>query len=352
MSFKLYDALGLSKGASKDDIKKAFRRLAVQHHPDKGGDPEKFKEIAQAYEVLNDDAKRQEYDQYGDEGMNAMNNGGHPGFTHMDPRHIFEQFFGGGGMFGHDPFGGHAPRHVRRNDVVHQMRISLQDAFHGCVKNVKIGIHKTCFRCKEMCHACQGQGNITEMRRMGFFTQMLTRPCDACHGTGAISKGRENCPDCKGRATYQEDKRVEIIIPMGIHNGHNIQLEGLGEQPKMEGESPGDLILQIVVMEDPHFQRNGHDLLHTVQLSLAESIIGKKITIPHFGGSFDINTAEYGVVQPAKPYCIPDKGMPINAGKQYGQLQLQFSIQYPTSKWSEQQKELLQDVFQKVGLLV
>jgi DnaJ homolog subfamily A member 2 len=355
MGHKLYDVLGVPQGASKEDIKKAFRKLAVQHHPDKGGDPEKFKEIAHAYEMLSDDGKRQEYDQYGDEGMAAMNGGGGGGggFAHMDPHHIFEQFFGGGGMFGHDPFGG-APRPMRRNDQVHALRVSMHDAYHGCTKNMKIAVSRTCFSCKEVCGVCQGRGNITDMRRMGFFTQMMTRACDACHGTGQVSKGRSDCGQCGGKATYHEEKRVEINIPPGIQTGHSVHLQGLGEQAKAEGEVPGDLILQVVVQEDPRFQRNGNDLIHVVSLTFAESVLGKKITIPHFAGDFEIDTAEYGVIHPERPYYIGDKGMPYGGGpgapKGFGRLQLHFRVQYPQKRWEPQHHEVLVEAFRKVGM--
>lgn len=355
MTHKLYDVLGVSKDTSKEDIKKAFRKLAVQHHPDKGGDPEKFKEIAHAYEVLSDDQKRTEYNHLGDEGL-AMNQGGGGGFHHMDPHHIFEQFFGGG-MFGGDIFGGGmhgggAPPRVRRNDQLHQMRIALQEAYHGLTKHMRIGITKTCMRCKETCAACQGRGNITDMRRMGFFTQMMTRPCDMCSGTGQMNRGKLECQDCKGKTTYQEEKRVELVIPPGVQHGHQVRMEGLGEQPKAEGDMPGDLIIQLMIQEDAHFKRNGDDLIHTVNITFAEGVIGKKVSIPHFGGVIELDTSEYGIIQPEKPYYIQDKGMPMMGGKGYGKLQLQFRMHYPQKKWSDEEKSRLQECFTGLGIMV
>lgn len=351
MTFKLYDILGVPKGSSKEEIKKAFRKLAVQHHPDKGGDPEKFKEVAHAYEVLSDDHKKEEYDRLGDEGMAAMNgNGGGPGFAHMDPRDIFEQFFGGG-MFGHDMFGGHPQNmRTRRSDQLHNMRVSMHDAYHGCTKHIKICVAKTCMKCKETCSLCQGRGHITDMRRMGFFTQMMTRPCDRCHGTGAMSKGRGDCMECHGNAQYQEEKRLEIVIPPGVNTGHQHRIDGMGEQPKAEGDIPGDLILQIHVQDDPNFTRSGDDLIHIVKISFAESVLGKTITIPHFAGSFDLNTADFGIIHPEKPYNIADKGMPrLNTGA-FGKLQIVFRIDYPKKQWTIEEKAKLEQCFRDVGI--
>lgn len=348
MSFKLYSALGLSKGASKDDIKKAFRRLAVQHHPDKGGDPEKFKEIAHAYEVLSDDNKKTEYDRVGDDGYEAMHQGGHPGFD-MDPRHIFEQFFSGGGMFGGDPFGRGDAR-VRRGDQTHVLRVPMHEAYTGCQKHIKICVQKTCFKCKETCSACQGRGSITDMRRMGFFTQMMTRPCDNCSGTGMMSRGREDCKECQGKAMFQEEKRIDIVVPAGIQSGHQIRLERLGEQAKSEGEIPGDLILQFVVLEDPNFVRRGDDLVYTAHVTLSESIVGKTITIPHFAEPIVVATESYGIVQPNRHYTMDGKGMPIINTKTYGKLHLQFIINYPDKKFSVEERDRLLTCFKELGI--
>jgi DnaJ homolog subfamily A member 2 len=356
MSFKLYDQLGLARGASKEDIKRAYKALAIQHHPDKGGDPEKFKEISNAYQVLNDDEKRARYDQVGDAGMDSM--AGHPGGfeASMDPRHIFEQFFGGGGggfhfdMFGRgDHF--EQARPARRGDQLHTMRVPLRDAFHGLVKTIRINLQKTCMRCKEVCHACQGRGSITVMRRMGPFTQMMTQPCDVCKGSGQITRGKEDCPDCKGKGTFTEEKKLEIEIPKGVSSGYQIRVPGCGEQARSPDETPGDLILQFMVQEDPHFQRNGHDLFYRTKLTFAETILGKNIVIPHFAGDMQLDTSRFGVIQPEKAYTIEGKGMPMeSSGKHYGKLHVIFQVDYPTVKWTEEQKEVWKVCLNTVGL--
>jgi len=229
MSYKLYEVLGIGKDASKEDIKRAYKTQAIKHHPDKNGDPEKFKEISNAYQILSDDEKRAQYDRFGDAGLDQMN-GGSGGFETVDPRHIFEQFFGGGMGGGHagfhfdifqDMFGGGGPQRnsrIKRNDHMHTIRINLAEAYHGAQKNIRISLQKTCFKCKDTCNACQGKGMITDMRRMGFITQMMQRPCDVCRGAGMIIKGKEGCNECGGKGNYQTEEKVDIQIPRGVIN--------------------------------------------------------------------------------------------------------------------------------------
>lgn len=344
MSFRLYDVMGLPHGASKEDIKRAYKKLAVQHHPDKGGDPEKFKEISNAYSILSDDQKRAQYDQFGD---SMMEQGGGRGFEHVDPRNIFEQFFGGGGfhfdMFDH---GVHTHRHAqaaRCGNHMHRIHISLAEAFHGVTKAIKISIQKTCFQCKDVCNACQGRGSITDMRRMGPFTQMLTRPCETCSATGQVTRGRENCPTCSGQGTFKEEERKEIVIPRGVHSGFQMVLRGLGEQPKREGDIPGDLIFHIIVNEDPNFFRNGNDLIFRASLSFKEALLGKEIRVPYYSDSFVIDTSSFGVVQPDKPYIFENKGMPCNAqGTEYGKLHVVFNVEFPSKPWTNEQRQVLE----------
>lgn len=348
MSFKFYDILGVSKDASPEDIKKAYRKAAIQNHPDKGGDPEKFKEISNAYQVLSDDEKRRRYDQLGDEGFNATGSEqGAGGFGGMSPQDLFEQFFrsaGGGGFPFHFDFGGFdgGQGPVRKKDHTHTISISMADAYHGTQKTMRVGLRKGCTSCKSMCYTCQGRGNITDMRRMGFVTQMLTRACDACSGTGSIAKG---CGACNNQGHTIEEKKVDIKIPAGVQTGHRFVMQGMGEQAENPNETSGNLILEIFVQPDPNFQRQGQDLIYTVKLTLAESIVGKMITIPHFVGDIAINLEEYGIIQPQKSYILPGKGM---AG---GNLVLVFSIDYYSKKiLTHEERQLLRKAFDECQL--
>lgn len=343
-STKLYDILGVTPNASKDEIKRAYKKLAIQYHPDKGGDPEKFKEISHAYGILSDDDKKRRYDMTGDDGSQ-----GAQGFESVDPRHIFEQFFGGGFPFDiHGDFG-HGPRHqVRRSDHVHVLKLSLADAYHGCQKIVRVGLQKTCFTCRDKCNACQGKGTITDMRRMGFFTQMMTRPCDVCRGTGMMTRTKSSCQECNGEGTYVEEKKIDIVVPKGVANGHQVRVQGSGEQAKDPSEISGDLVLQISIQEDPNFQRIGNDLIYKHTLTFSQSILGKRLTIPHFGGSIEVDTGSYGVVRPDKPYIIEQKGMPI-ADQKYGKLMIIFQVEYPTKHLSNEDRQRLCECFEAIG---
>ena len=360
---KLYDALGLSNDASPEDIRRAYKKLVVQHHPDKGGDEAKFKEISSAYEILSDDQKRAHYNQIGDQGLESggMQNGGGGGGGGINPHDIFAQMFGGGGMH-HDPFGGggafhfnmnggpggphgpHGPQqnqHIRRNDNTHPIHISLAEAYNGVRKTIKIILTKTCCKCKSTCNDCQGVGMITEMHRVAIFTQMINRPCGKCNATGYISKGRKDCAECAGNTTYIIEKKQDIDIPKAVTHGHEIRLVGLGEQIQNIKETPGDLVLQILIDEDKNFAREGNNLIHKLTISFTESVIGKQITIPHFAGDISMNIDTFGIIEPGKQYIISGKGM-----TQYnGNLIIIFTIKYPKKTLNNDQRKQLETMF-------
>lgn len=346
MTHKFYDVLGVSQDASAEEIKKAYRKLAIQYHPDKGGDQEKFKEVSNAYSILSDDEKRRRYDQVGDEGFRegGMEDGG----VGMNPHDLFEQLFrgAGGGFpfhfdFGFDP---HVQQRgpSKRKDHLHHIKIALADAYHGCTKTLRVGLKKPCAYCRSQCYTCQGRGSITDMRRMGFMTQMVSRPCDRCNATGAICKG---CDSCGKSGFTTEEKKLEAKIPPGVQSGHRFVIPGCGEQACTENEVSGDLIMEVVVQPDPQFQRQGNDLIYTVKLTLAESIIGKVVNIPLFGETITLSLEEYGIIQPQKTYIIPGKGM---SG---GNLVLVFAIEYPKNSLTKEHRESLKRVFTECGMM-
>jgi DnaJ homolog subfamily A member 2 len=345
MTHKLYDLLELPMGASLDDIKKSYRKLAIKYHPDKGGDPEKFKEISNAYQILSDEEKRRRYDQMGDDGFQDMEMGG----GGMDPSSLFEHLFGGGrGGFGFDPFGGMfggggPPRPRKCRSLQHAIQISNKDAYFGCEKHIKITLHKKCMSCLDTCHACQGRGQITEMQRMGPFTNMSTRPCNTCKGTGQVNKNKSGCGECGGRGETHEEKRLDLKIPRGVETGHAIKFERFGEQPQQPNDIPGDLIFEILVQADPVLERRGLDLVYRPSVTFLESMVGKKISVPHYDGPIDIDLGTFGVLQPNKEYVLPDKGMVTDSQK--GKLIFIVTIQYPKNGLTEAQKEALRGVF-------
>jgi len=347
MTHKYYDILGVSKNCSKEDLKKEYKKLAILHHPDKGGDSEKFKEIAQAYQVLNDDEQRAKYDQIGDEGFEngGMNNHYSNGF---DPHSIFEQFFGGGANFHHPFFGGddqnERMRKQRRRcrSVQHVIQMSNKDAFFGGNKVLKISIHKKCFKCMQECINCQGKGSVNIMQRMGPFTTMTTHPCHQCNGSGKIMKPQSECPTCKGKCDYLEEKIIDVQIPKGVEMGHQIKFEGYGEQPQSENDIPGDLVFEILVQPDPIFERQDLNLIYKTRINFKESVLGKVIKIPHYENEIVMNISDFGIIEPKINYIVPGKGMKTST--RTGDLLIQFTIDYPKKPFTEEQKIKLNDL--------
>lgn len=341
MTHKLYETLGISKGASKEDIKKAYKKMAIQSHPDKGGDPEQFKEISKAYQILSDDEKRANYDQLGDEHFRENGpEGGGPGF---DPRDLFSQFFGGGGGFdfhfggGGHPFGhGGGPQRPQKcPDHRHVWQISMRDAYFGVDKILKVSIQKPCRACIETCYACQGRGMITQMVRMGMFTQMSTRPCNECNGSGKSIKPKPGCNQCGGKGNIPSEHRIELKAPKGVQTGHHIRIPQLGEQSFERDDLSGDLIIEVLVQNHPLFRRNGNDLLVDLPIAFVETILGKKYTLSHFDGDLDIQSQDFGIIQPGKQYSIANKG--FNGGN----LVIQFNVEYPKNKLTHDQLQML-----------
>ena len=315
--FKLYDALGIGKDATAADVKKAYKRAAMTHHPDKGGDPERFKEIGRAYEVLGDDQKRELYNQLGDERYEAQGSGQGPGFN------PFEQMFrSGGGPFDHmfDGMPGFGPpvnTNKRGGDHLHTINIPLSEVFTGSKRHLKLSIKRPCTKCKKECRDCQGRGMIQNMVQRGFMTQIITQRCGTCQGQGIHNSG---CSACDHKGSTVEEKAIDIEIPRGVENGRRYLFHGLGEY----GEPSGNLIVQLNVQEsDEIFTRQGaHGLSHTVELDFIESIAGKKIKIPHYSG--EIEHTVLGVVSPSTVDKIANKGL-----TDAGNLEIRYKIKYP-----------------------
>jgi DnaJ-class molecular chaperone len=307
-----YEILGVSKGCSEGELKKAYRKLAIVHHPDKGGDPEQFKKIQGAYDILSDPQKRQNFDQFGNPDGPPQGNpfagGGMPD--------IFSQMFGGGNPFQQPPQH-QGPR--RRNDARHELTISLDDSYRGLHKHLRVGLHKPCMKCRKKCPSCQGRGNIHI--QMG--PMVMQQPCPSCAAQGSIRSG---CGDCEGKGNKIEHLNLEVVIPAGIDNGGQVICKSLGEQPLNPDEEAGDLIFVIRVQSHPEFMRQGNDLIWSTKISFVDSVNGKRITIPHFDGDIDISTADWGVLDPREDYVIPGKGF------KNGKLRVQFNVVYPPAK--------------------
>lgn len=309
-----YEALGVAPGASEADIKKAYRRLAMQHHPDKGGDSEQFKKIQGAYDVLSDPQKRQNLEQFGNpDGPTGGPGGFPPGFN---PNDIFGQMFGG--------FAGpHGP--VRRANHEHVLTITLEEAYRGTSKNFKIELSKPCWTCRKKCMTCDGRGQTTV--RMG--PMAFNQPCGGCQGIGAFGKG---CGECNFSSKKIEKLNLELKIPMGVREGNTLTAHGLGEQGRTKEEEPGDLIFHIKIKDHPELLRQGDDLVWHTKISFVDSVNGKVLQAPHFDGPITINTADWGVLDPREDYIIPAKGFGAEGTTSRGRYRISFNVVYPPAQ--------------------
>lgn len=368
MRHKLYDILNVSIDAPINDIKKSYKKLAFQWHPDKNKEnqaeaEQKFKDISNAYSILSDENERRKYDQLGDDNYN--NNGsGEPDINPMD---IFERFFGNGvgHPFAEHNFGGHNFRHhfsfndfnvhhttqVKKcKSIGHTYNTTLDEVYKGINKNMKITIKKYCNLCVEKCDNCQGRGIVNQVRSMGFFTQMFTGPCDRCQGTCFKINGKQSCETCKGQGSYDKEQNAHLTIPPGVEDGFKTVFPELGEQPMHDTQIAGDLILEIKINPHKHFVRKNNDLFYKKEITFIESITGINMEIEYFNEIIKINTLnEFGIISPTKQYMIENKGMPLmNSNDKKGNMIIEFNIVYPKIKNKEkisELKNLLEDIF-------
>ncbi|GLT77725.1 hypothetical protein SLA2020_492860 [Shorea laevis] len=331
---RYYEILGVSKNASQDDLKKAYRKAAIKNHPDKGGDPEKFKELAQAYEVLSDPEKREIYDEYGEDALKEGMGGGGAGH---DPFDIFSSFFGGG-------FGGSSSRGRRQRrgeDVVHPLKVSLEDLYLGTTKKLSLSRNMICLKCtgkgsksgaSTKCAGCQGTGMKVSIRQLGpSMIQQMQHPCNECKGTGETINDRDRCPQCKGEKVVPEKKVLEVIVEKGMQNGQKIKFPG--EADEAPDTITGDIVFVLQQKEHPRFKRKGEDLFVEHTLSLSEALCGFQFVLPHLDGRQLLIKANPGeVVKPDSFKAINDEGMPVYQRPfMKGKLYIHFTVDFPDS---------------------
>jgi molecular chaperone DnaJ len=303
MTKNYYDVLGVDKGASKDDIKKAFYKLAAKYHPDKkGGDEAKFKEINEAYQTLSDEKKRKEYDTYGQTfngaGPQGGGFGGFGGFNQGDFADMQFDFGDLGDIFG-DMFGGGfgGSRQKRGRDISLEIDVPFTEAIFGTERNVLISKVSTCTTCsgtgakvgskKKTCTTCNGQGKVHDVKRtfMGNFQTVHT--CTTCNGVGQVPE--EKCHDCKGHGVYSKREEINISVPAGISNGEMIRMTGMGEAVA-QGVT-GDLYVKINVTPHKLWKREGNDLVITHEIKLTDALLGARHTIDGLDGKIEIEIA-------------------------------------------------------------
>ncbi|CAM8893004.1 unnamed protein product [Rhodiola kirilowii] len=343
---KYYEVLGVSKTASPDDLKKAYRKAAIKNHPDKGGDPEKFKEISHAYEVLSDPEKREIYDQYGEdalkEGMGGGGGGGH------DPFDIFQSFFGC------SPFGGGGSSRGRRQrrgeDVVHPLKVSLDDLYNGTSKKLSLSRNVLCTKCKGKgsksgasmkCAGCQGSGMKVSIRHLGpSMIQQMQHPCNECKGTGESINDKDRCTTCKGEKVVQQKKVLEVHVEKGMQNGQKITFPG--EADEAPDTVTGDIVFVLQQKEHPKLKRKGDDLFVEHTLSLTEALCGFQFALVHLDSRQLLIKSQPGeVIKPEQFKAINDEGMPIYQRPfMKGKLYIHFNVEFPDSSTPEQCKAL------------
>lgn len=343
-----YEVLGVSKTATDDELKKAYRVLAKKYHPDMNpGDAEaekKFKEASEAYAVLSDPDKRRQYDQFG----HAAFEGGAGGaggfdFSGMDMGDIFGDIFG-------DLFGG--GRRQTRNgpaqgaNIRTSVRITFEESVTGCEKEMELTLKDECSKCRgtgakpgtsaETCTKCGGKGQVVFTQQSLFGIVRNVQPCPDCRGTGKIIK--EKCPDCYGTGYISKKKKITVTIPAGIDDGQSVRIRGKGE-PGVNGGPRGDLLVEVLVSRHPVFQRQDYDVFSTVQMSYATAVLGGDIRIATVDGDV-LYTVKPGTPTDTK-VRLRGKGIPTIRNKQVrGDHYVNLVVQVPT-KLTEEQKELL-----------
>ena len=347
-----YEVLGIERNASSEDIKKAYRKLAIKYHPDKNpGDQkaeEKFKEISAAFEVLKDEEKRQKYDQFGHD---AFSGGG--GFSRgVDPFDLFKDVFGGGGGGGgfgsiFDDFfggssGGPASEGSQGADLRVSVKITLEQAAKGVEKEIKYHHHGECVKCegngassgsgKVMCSTCGGIGQVAS--NQGFIS--IRRTCPTCSGTGVMIE--KPCQECKGEGRIRKQGKVKVKVPPGVSHGNRLCSRGRGDAGA-RGGSAGDLYVDVLIEDHPLFERDEDDLFHDIQIPFALAALGGTIEVPTLDGKVSLKVP--AGTQSNKTFRLRDHGMPnLRYASRKGDLYVKIAIEVP-KKLSKEQKDSL-----------
>lgn len=354
-----YDVLGVSKEAAKDEIKNAYRKLAMQYHPDRNKSPDaegKFKEISEAYAVLSDDEKRTQYDQFGHAGIgqrytaedifrgvdfgDIFRDMGFGGFNN-----IFNMFFGGFGTRQRGP--------PRGQDLRFDAEITLEQAAKGATLKVDIPRTRHCESCNgsgaqpgtspRNCTTCNGTGQVQHVQSTGFARMVRIGTCSRCRGRGTIIDNP--CRTCRGSGTTSKISTIDVKIPAGVDEGHRLRLREQGDV-SLEGGKSGDLYVVIHVKPDPRFERDGDDLIHTAEISFTQAVLGTEIEVPTIDRHAKLKIpagTESGSI-----FRMRGKGMPRVEGFGRGDELVRVSIRVP-AKLTSRQKQLIQELAKEFG---
>ena len=356
-----YEVLGVKKDASQDEIKKAFRKLTKENHPDlHPGDKaceERFKEANEAYEILSDEEKRKKYDQFGFAAFDpnaGFNGGGFGGFEGFGGFGGFGDIFGdlfGGGFGGATRANPNAPR--RGESLRATLNISFEEAAFGCKKEVTVARVEPCADCKgtgcapgttpEICPDCKGTGNVTVSQRTPFGVMQSSSPCSKCRGTGKII--HQPCKTCRGMGNIRRQHKVEIKVPAGIDDGQTINKPG-GGNAGANGGPAGDLLVSIIVRPHPRFERDGTSVLLEQEISYAQAALGAEIEVPTLDGKVKLSIPEG--TQPGAVFRLKGKGIPYLRGSGRGDQFVSVTVKVPKNLTSSQ-KELLRQFAASMG---
>jgi molecular chaperone DnaJ len=355
-----YEVLGISKTASPDEIKKAFRKLAVTYHPDKeGGDEAKFKEINEAYEVLKDESKRQRYDQFGHAGVGGNGGGGgnpfegfggkgqnvHFDFGDMGLGDIFNSFFGG-------QAGGQRGSQARGKDVSIDLVLDFSEAVFGVEKDVSLFLNTTCSHCKgstaepghglKTCDTCKGSGQVNQVMNTIFGQIQQTTACPTCHGRGKVPE--KTCSVCKGRGVERKQRQIALKIPAGVDDGTTIRLSGRGDAVA-QGEN-GDLYVNIRVKPHKKFTREGDLILSEQHISMVDATLGTTIEVDTVDGLLKMKIP--AGTQSGTDFKLTGHGVPHLRGGGRGAHIVSIKVDTPT-KLTKKQKQLLEEFVKHGG---
>ena len=359
-----YEVLGVSKDADEKQIKKTYRKLAMQYHPDRNPSPDaedKFKEISEAYGVLSDPEKRKRYDQFGHAGIDAQYSAedifggihfedifgdvGVGGFGRGGFESIFETFFGGGGGAG-----GYGPRTVpqRGSDLRYDLHIPLADAAHGTEAKMRLMRTETCDTCggsgakpgtyPKTCANCRGTGQVSQARRTPFGQFITSTPCRQCHGTGMVIESP--CGSCNGTGRVRRAKTISVSIPAGIESGSRLRVAGEGEHG-VQGGPPGDLYVVMHIDPDPVFERDRDNILYELPIRFTQATLGDEVVVPTLHG--DVKMKVPPGTQSGSTLRLRGKGMPKLHGRGKGDQLVKIKIAVP-KHLSERERELLTEL--------